>query len=88
MFFFYICSYINVYSIAWESMYKTKLKRIFTYQKKVARVTFFTDTFAHAKLSMLDIDRLNLYQTNIYRNLLLLYKVHTATASSIFFHKF
>ena len=60
--FFFIYSYINFCNIAWESMYKTKLKRIFTYQKKLARVTFFTDCLAHAKPLMLDMDALNLYK--------------------------
>ena len=60
--FFYIYSNINFCNIAWESMYKTKLKRIVTYQKKVARVTFFTDCLAHAKPLMLDMDALNLYK--------------------------
>ena len=41
-------------NIALGSMYKTKLKKIFTYQKKAARVIFFADRLAHAKPLMLE----------------------------------
>ena len=37
---------------------------------------------------MLELNALNVYQVNIYQNLILLYKVHTGTAPSIFFNKF
>ena len=70
------------------STYKTKLKKIFTYQKKAARVIFFADRLAHAKPLMLDMNALNVYQINIYQNLILLYKAHTDTAPSIFCNKF
>ena len=66
-----IYSYINYDSIAWESTYKTKLKKIFTYQKKAASVISFADRLAHAKPLMLDMNPLNFYQINIYQNLIL-----------------
>ena len=64
------------------------MKKIFTYQKKAARVIFFADRLAHAKPLMLDMNALNVYQINIYQNLILLYKVHTGTVPSISFNKF
>ena len=70
------------------STYKTKLKKIFTYQKKAARVIFFGDHRAHATPLMFDMNALNVYQLNIYQNLILLYKAHTSTALLIFFTKF
>ena len=81
-------SYINYGNIAWGSVYKTKLKKIFTYQKKSARVIFFADRLAHAKPLMLDVNALNVFQISIYQNLILLYKAHTGTALPIFFNKF
>ena len=42
-------------------MYKTKLNKIFTYQKKTARVIFFADRVAHAKPLMLEMNVLNVY---------------------------
>ena len=48
-----------------------KLKKIFTYQKKVARVIFFADHLALAKPLMIDMNAFNNYQTNIYQNLIL-----------------
>ena len=88
IYFSFIHSYINYGNIAWGSTYKTKLKKIFTYQKKAARVIFFADRLTHAKPLMLDMNALNVYQINIYQNLILLYKAHTGTTPSIFLNKF
>ena len=65
-----------------------KLKKILTYQKKATRVIFFADHLTHAKSLMVDMNALNVYEINIYQNLILLYKAHTGTALSIFFNKF
>ena len=62
------------------------MKKIFTYQKKAARATFFGDPLAHAKQIMLGMNVFKVYQVNIYQNLILPYEVHTATTSSIFFN--
>ena len=48
---------------------------------------FFTDRLTHAKPLMLDMNAFNVYQINIQRNLILLYRAHTGTAPSIFFNK-
>ena len=88
VYFSFIHSYINYGNIAWGSTYKTKLRKIFTNQKKAARIIFFADRLAHAKPLVLDMNALNVYQINIYQNLILLYKTHTGTAPSIFFNKF
>ena len=88
VYFSFIHSNINYDNIAWRSTYKTKLKKIFTFQRKAARVVFFVDRLAHAKPLMLNMNALNVYQINIYQNLILLYKAHTDTAPSIFFNKF
>ena len=88
VYFSFMHSYINYGNIAWGSAYKTKLKKIFTYQKKSARVIFFADRLSHAKPLMLDMNALNVFQISIYQNLILLYKAHTGTALPIFFNKF
>ena len=88
VYFSFIHSYMNYGNIAWRSTYKTKFKKIFTYQKKTARVIFFADRLPHAKPLMLDMNALNIYQINIYQNLILLYKAHAGTAPSMFFNKF
>ena len=67
---------------------QNQIEKIFTYQKKAARVIFFADRLVHTKPLMLDMNALNVYQINIYQNLILLYKAHTGTAPSIFFNKF
>ena len=58
------------------------------YQKKAVRVIFFAACLAHPKPFMLDMNALNVYQINIYQNLILLYKAHTGTTPLIFFNKF
>ena len=64
--FSFIHNYINYDNIAWGSTYKAKLRKIFTYQKKAARVIVFADRLAHANLLMLEMNALNVYQVNIY----------------------
>ena len=62
------------------------MKKIFSYQKKAARIIFFGDTLAHYQQLMLDMNVFNAYQINIYQNLTLLYEAHTGTTPSIFFN--
>ena len=88
VYFSFIRSYVNYGKIASGSTSKTKLKKVFTYQKKTARVTFFAGRLAHAKPLMLDMNALNVYQINVSENLILLYKAQIGTAPSIFFNKF
>ena len=64
------------------------MKKIFTYQKKAAREIFFADRLAHAKALILEMNALNVYQINIYQDLILLYKAHSRAAPSILFNKF
>ena len=79
MFIFSLYTAKNYGNISWGSAYKTKLKKILTYQKKAARLIFFSDLLAHIKPSMLGMNLLNFYQINTYENLFLLYKTHTGT---------
>ena len=66
-------------------MCKTKLKKIFTYQEKPARVKIFADRLAYTKPLMLDMNELKqIYQINIYQKFILLYKAHTGKPLSIF----
>ena len=62
------------------------MKKIFTYYKKAARVTFFGDPVAHSKQLMLHMNVFNIYHINIYQNLTLLYEAHTGTTPLIFFN--
>ena len=83
---FFYTRYKSYGNIGWQSTHETKLKKIFTYQKKAARVIFFGEPFAHVKQVILDMNVFNAYQINIYQNLILLYEAHTATTTSIFFN--
>ena len=69
------------------STYETQLEEIFTCQEKAARIIFFAEHLAHTKPLMLDMNKLNVYQINMYQNLILLYKVHSGTTPSLFFNK-
>ena len=56
IYFSFIHSYINYGNIAWGSTYKTKLKKILTYQKKADRIIFFAYCLAHVKPLMVDMN--------------------------------
>ena len=68
VYFSFIHSYIDYDNMTWGSTPKTKLKKIFTFQKKAARVIFFANRLAHTKPLMLDLNAFNVYQINIYQN--------------------
>lgn len=52
-------NYINYGNIACKHLKKTKLKKIFIYQKKPTRVIFFANRLAHAEPFKLDVNALN-----------------------------
>ena len=71
-----------------KSTYQTKLKKIYTCQKKASRVIFRTDRDAHAKPLLREMNALNVYQINLYQNLILIHKANTGSAPTIFVNKF
>ena len=88
VYFSFIHSYINYGNIAWGSTHQTKLKKIYSCQKKASRIIFHADRYAHAKPLLRDMNALNVYQINIYQHLILMYKTNIGTAPVIFLNKF
>ena len=69
-----------------QNKYKAKLKKIFTYQKK-SQSNIFADNLVHGKPLMLDMNAPNVYQINVYLNMVLPIK-HRGASPSIFFNEF
>lgn len=59
-----------------------------TYQKKAGGEIFLAERQAHAKPLIRGTEVVNVYHTNTYQNLILIYKVHTDSAPFIFLKKF
>ena len=82
VYFFFIHIDISTY----RTTYKTKLKKILTYKKKQLEQYFLLT--ASLMPNHCFLTWMHSIFTNIYQNLILLYKAHTGTAPSIFFNKF
>ena len=84
--FLFTQSYENYGNIALGTTCKTNLKKIYAYQKKVAELSrpFLADCPGHAKPVMQNMNGINACQIAINQNLILLFKVHTGSAPSIF----
>ena len=65
LYFSYIHSYLNYANIAWESMYVTKLKRVYLKQNHAVRIVFNKDKLTHSIPLFKNLNALNVYQINI-----------------------
>jgi hypothetical protein len=81
IFFFYIHSYLTYANIAWGSTYKTNLEPLHRRQKHAARLIHFKDNkipnthaYEHAHPLLKDMKALNIFQLNIYQNILFMFK--------------
>ena len=88
IYFSFIHTYINYGNVAWGSTSHTKLKKIFTTQKQASRIISHADKHAHARPLLRDLGILNVYQLNIYQNLLLFYKANHGISPRVFWNKF
>ena len=84
LYFSYIHSYLNYANIAWESMYATKLKRVYLKQKHAVRIVFNKDKLNHSKPLFKNLNALNIYQINIYQHLNYMHKFTNNQIPSIF----
>ena len=78
----YIRSYINYGSIAWGSTTRSNLKRIYSQQKHAIQIVYSKDRLSHTK------GVLNVYQANIWRNLVFMHQINSNTVPAIFLNKF
>ena len=70
----FIHSYISYCNIAWASTSSSALKKIYIKQKQASRVICNMHKCAHAKPLLREIKALNVYETNLYQNLLFMFK--------------
>ena len=77
IYFWFIHPYINYANIAWASINKTKLKKLFGKQKQVARIEFNQDRFRHALPLLKTLNTLNVYQITLLQVLLFVDKIRS-----------
>ena len=84
MYFALVHPYINYTNIPWATTNKTYLKRILGKQKQVARLMCSDDLFIPSRLLMKELKILNVYQINILRHLLFMFKVKSSIIPRVF----
>ena len=78
---FIFCISSSIYkhaSIAWASTSKTYLKGILGKQKQVARLISSDDIFIPSRLSMKELNIINVYQTKNQQHLLFMFKIQSS----------
>ena len=65
--------YLTYCSIIWSSTYPTRLKPLFTIQKKILRIMTFAKFRDESKPLFLALDILNIYELNLYLIALFMY---------------
>ena len=84
----YIHSYLNYANTAWCSTNRTYLKKLQSQQKRAIRIIFHENKFAHTSEHFKENNILNIYQLNIFNNLLFLHRVKNGKAPNVFLSKF
>ena len=88
LYYSYIHSYLNYANTTWCSTNKTYLKKLQSQQKYAIRIIFHENKFAHTGEHFKENNIFNIYQLNIFSNLLFLHRVKNAKAPNFFLSKF
>ena len=95
LYFSFIHSYINYANIAWSSTYKTNLEPLHRRQKHAARIINFKDkkiqnthAYEHAHPLLKEMKALNIFQLNIYQNILFMFKYKFSNLPNIFMNTY
>ena len=83
----YIHSYINCGNIAWRSTTRTNLKKIYIKQKHAIRIVYSKDRLSHTRELFKQCKVLNVYQVNIWKNLVFMHQINSNTVPTIFFEQ-
>ena len=73
-YFLFIHNYVNYANISWVSTRKSKIKRLYRFQKYAARVIYHKVRYTHASLLLNDMKVLNVFQLKIFSILCFMYK--------------
>ena len=84
----FIHTYINYGNIAWASTTKTKLKKIYSQQKQAIKTVFSEDILSPSKELFNKLRTLNIYELNIFQNLVFIFKTRNGINPDIFSNKF
>ena len=84
----YINPYINYGNITWGSTARTNLKKIYSQQKHAIRIVYSKDRLTRTRELFKECKVLNVYQVNIWRNLVFMHQVNSNTVPTIFLNKF
>ena len=84
----YIHSYLNYAKTAWCSTNRTCLKKVQSQQKHAIRIIFHENKFEHTREHFKENNIWNIYQLNIFNNLLFLHRVKNGKAPNVFLSKF
>ena len=88
LYYSYIHSYLNYENTAWRSTNRTYLKKLQSQQKHAIRIIFHKNKFVHTREHFKENNILNIYQLNIFNNLLFLHRVKNRKAPNVFLSKF
>ena len=72
----YIHSYINYGNIAWGSATTTNLKKVYSQQKHAIRTVYNKDRLSHTRELFKECKILNVYQVNIWENLVFMHQIN------------
>ena len=81
---FYIHSYINYGNIAWGSTTRTNLKNIYSQQKHAIRIVYSKDRLSHTRELFKQCKVLNVYQVNIWKNLVFMHQIKSNAVPTFF----
>ena len=88
LYYSYIHSYLNYANTAWCSTNRTYLKKLQSQQKHAIIIIFHENKFAHTQEHFKENNILNIYQSNIFNNLLFLHRIKNGKAPNVFLSKF
>ena len=74
LYFSFIHNYVNYAYIAWASAGKSKLERLYRYQKHASRVIYHKDRYTHASPLLNNMKALNAFKSNTFKILCFMYK--------------
>ena len=80
----YIHSYINYGNITWGSTARSNLKKIYSQQKHAIRIVYSKDRLTHTRELFKECKVLNVYQVNIWKNLVFMHQINSNTVPTIF----
>ena len=88
LYYAYIQSYLNYANTVGSSTNRKYLKKLQSQQKQAIRIKFHENKFAHLREHFKENNILNIYQLNIFNNLIFLHRVKNEKAPNVFLSKF